>query len=453
MQFFELNIDGLVGQTHNYAGLAAGNLASILNALRLSDPKAAALQGIAKMQLLHRLGLKQALMPPHQRPNLHLLHELGFRGTPEQQIKKALKNAPELLSACYSASSMWTANAATVSASPDSEDHRVHFTAANLISNLHRHQEADFSSQLLKRLFSEPRFFQHHPVLPRTFATSDEGAANHNRLCRSHGESGINIFVYGKRAFQNASGLPGKHPARQTIEASQAIARAHLLNPNKVIFAHQNPQAIDEGVFHNDVIGLTNENVLLLHQDAWLEQNSILQEIQMKANFPLQIIEVKRDQLPLAEAVSSYLFNSQLITLPDCKEQRMALLAPSECEENPRTKALIDSFINDKANPITTVYYLDLRQSMRNGGGPACLRLRVPLNEIELNAMHQGVLITDTLLSELENWVERHYRSQLHAQDLSDPLFIDECLTALDDLTDLLQLGSIYPFQLETTSH
>lgn len=455
MQTYELNLDGLVGPTHNYAGLAAGNLASTSNALSVSNPQAAALQGLAKMRLLHQSGIKQALLPPHQRPNLQLLYQLGFSGTAAQQIEKAYHSAPELLNACYSASSMWTANAATVSASVDTADKRVHFTAANLISNLHRYQEADFSSYLLQTLFHDKTYFNHHPVLPKSAITGDEGAANHNRLCSKHNAAAINLFVYGKQALAKNSGSlssPLKYPARQTLEASQAIARSHLLNPNQVIFACQNPLAIDQGVFHNDVIAVANESVLFIHEDAFLWQTEILNELQTKANFQIQILKVSRSRLSVAEAVGSYLFNSQLITIPNATESsRMILIAPSECQENTVVKVLIDELLADDTNPIAAVHYLDLRQSMRNGGGPACLRLRVPLTETELQAMHQGVLVNDTLLDSLEAWVKRHYRTQLQASDLRDPLLIDECLSALDELSTLLNLGALYPFQREKT--
>lgn len=65
--------------------------------------------------------------------------------------------------------------------------------------------------------------------------------------------------------------------------------------------------------------------------------------------------------------------------------------------------------------------------------------------------MHQGVLVNDTLLDRLEVWVKRHYRTQLQANDLRDPLLIDECLSALDELSSLLNLGALYPFQREKT--
>lgn len=452
MTVYEVNMDGLVGPSHHYAGLSAGNIASTSNALRIANPAAAAHQGIQKMRLLHRMGIKQALMPPHQRPNLHLLQQLGFSGTPIEQINHAKRADPNLLSACYSASSMWTANAATVSASLDTDDKRVHFTAANLISNIHRHQEATFSHQLLEKIFSDERYFYHHPILPKTVTTGDEGAANHSRICENHHDTGTYLFVYGKRALPagNSYPAPNRFPARQTLEASKAVARSHLLNPERVIFACQNPTAIDQGVFHNDVIAVANESLLLIHEEALLDQTEVLAELRIKAPF-LHIIEVSSQLFSVADAVSSYVFNSQLITLPDHSKKRMAIIAPAECEQHPAIKTFIDSLLEDDSNPLGEAHYLDLKQSMRNGGGPACLRLRVPLNKQELSAMHQGVLVNDALLNTLDNWVDKHYRSQLHADDLADPELLDECFSALDELTSLLRLGSIYPFQREKT--
>lgn len=454
MTVYEVNMDGLVGPSHHYAGLSAGNIASTSNALSIANPAAAAHQGIKKMRLLHQMGLKQALLPPHQRPNLHLLHQLGFSGTPIEQINQTKRADPNLLSACYSASSMWTANAATVSASLDTEDKRVHFTAANLVSNIHRQQEAEFSRQLLQKIFSDEGYFYHHPILPNTVTTSDEGAANHSRLSENHHDLGTYLFVYGKRALPagNSYPAPNRFPARQTLEASQAIARSHLLNPHRVVFACQNPAAIDQGVFHNDVIAVANESLLLIHQEAFLDQSDLLAELRAKTPFPLQIIEVSNKQFTVTDAVNSYLFNSQLITLPyHSKKKKMALIAPAECEQHQPIKAFIDSLLADNSNPIVEVHYLDLKQSMRNGGGPACLRLRVPLNEQELLAMHQGVLVDDALLNTLDNWIDKHYRSQLHPDDLVDPTLLDACFSALDELTSILGLGSIYPFQRERT--
>lgn len=449
MSVYELNMDGLVGPTHHYAGLAAGNIASMHNAATPSNPRAAALQGLGKMRLLHSMGLQQGVLPPHQRPNLHLLQALGFDGAPAEQLNKAAKQAPELLSACYSASSMWTANAATVSASNDTSDQRVHFTAANLVTNLHRHQEASFSKHLLQAIFFNPNHFSHHRVLPRSSITGDEGAANHNRLCTNHSQPGVNLFVYGKKTLGSTVNepSPSKYPARQTREASEAIARSHGLNPNHVVFACQNPAAIDAGVFHNDVISVANENVFLVHGEAFANQQAVLDELQAKSDYALTIITAPKELLSVKDAVSTYFYNSQLITLPN--SNKMTLISPSECQHHDRVKPYIDSLLSDPSNPIDSVHFLDLKQSMRNGGGPACLRLRVPLTEQELRAMHQGVLVNDQLLDALEQWVTTHYRTELVIQDLASAELHNESLHALDELSQILQLGSIYPFQRE----
>lgn len=438
MRTYELNLDGLVGPTHHYAGLSLGNIASTRHARQTSNPQAGALQGLQKMRLLHKLGLKQAVLPPHARPDLHLLEILGFTGSPEKQLKNAYHTAPALLSACYSASSMWAANAATVSAAADTEDGKIHFTAANLMTNLHRSHEAWFSKKMLELIFDNSNYFQHHEPLPATLCFGDEGAANYNRLCESYDQSGLNLFVYGEQSTNTP------FPRRQTRFASEAIARSHGLKPEHVFFAAQNPKAIDAGVFHNDVISVANESLFLVHQDAFIDQDQLFAQLKTQADFDLKIIQVPRSMLSLDDAVHTYLFNSQLITLSN---QVMALIAPQECEEHACVNQLIQTWIQDAKNPIQDVHYLDLKQSMRNGGGPACLRLRIPLNDTALSAMHQGVLISDLLLEQLERWIKRHYRTELTLIDLTDPALIDEGYTALDELTRILKLGSIYSFQ------
>lgn len=442
---FELNLDGLVGPTHHYAGLAKGNLASTTHAYQVANPQAAALQGIEKMRFLHKRQIKQAFLPPHERPNLELLRQLGFEGSLTTQLKKAAAY-PHLLTACFSASSMWAANTATITPSLDSQDKRVHVTPANLVSQLHRHQEADFSSHLLKIIFNDPKHFVHHSPLPKTNALSDEGAANHNRICRYHHTRGIHLFVYGRKAFDSTTST--RFPARQTQEASEAIARRHQLLPEQVLYAAQNPEAIDLGVFHHDVIGVANENVILIHEKALLNQTEILNILKSKLEDKLNIIEVLEKDVAISDAVESYLFNSQLITL---SENRMLLLSPQECETHPRVRPWIDTLLKKADHPIQEVQFFDLKQSMQNGGGPACLRLRVPLTKEELNTIHPDILITDEKLDLLEAWVLKHYRTSLHPNDLQDPKLIEEVHCALDELTQCLKLGSIYPFQKKSS--
>ncbi len=443
----EVNFDGLVGPTHNYSGLAYGNVASLKHALTPANPRAAFLEGLEKMRLLMDLGIVQAVFPPHERPDIESLRRLGFDGSDSQILAYAYKEAPILLAACCSASGMWAANAATVSPSADTLDGRVHFTPANLITLFHRSIETRFTQRLLETIFSDPAAFIHHPPLPASDQFSDEGAANQVRLCKSHHEPGVELFVYGKKALREREGIEA-FPQRQTYEASLAIARLHKLEPANTIFARQNPLAIDAGVFHNDVIAVGNENVFFFHSQAFADSQSVTDELRRKfqkyCGSELTLIEVGPQQVSLNESIETYLFNSQLVTIPD---GGMCLLAPRECMENPNTKALLESVIADSTNPIGAVHYVNIRQSMKNGGGPACLRLRVVLTDKERNSSHQGVYLTQNLCRDLRIWACRHYRDRLLPKDLSDPHLIDENRTALDELTEILGLGAIYDFQ------
>lgn len=441
----EMNLDGLVGPTHNYAGLARGNLASGANANAVSNPKEAALQGLAKMKALADRGILQGVLPPQERPHMPTLRRLGFHGSEAAILAQVAKESPELLSAVSSASSMWTANAATVSPAADTPDHRVHFTPANLSSSFHRSLEAPETGRILKSIFTDEAWFAHHAPLPSVPQFGDEGAANHTRLCPTHGKPGVELFVYGQMAFDSRAAIPQRYPARQTLEASRAVARLHGLRPELTAFAQQNPAAIDAGVFHNDVIAVGNENLLFYHELAFLNEEPLLAELQEKlGETPLETIRVTSEQVPLEDAVSSYLFNSQLLTV----DAGMLLVVPSECREVASVNRFLDGLLAAD-NAITAIETFDLRQSMRNGGGPACLRLRVALSDDALGAMNQGVLLTDDLYGRLVAWVQGHYRDELSVADLADPQLLQESRHALDELTGILGLGSIYDFQHE----
>jgi succinylarginine dihydrolase len=447
MNAVEVNFDGLVGPTHNYAGLSYGNIASVEHGLTEANPKAAALQGLEKMKLLMDLGIPQAVLPPQERPHLPMLRNLGFSGSDSQVIDQASREAPFLLAACYSASSMWTANAATVSPSPDTRDGLVHFTPANMVSFLHRSMEAQFTARLLATIFDDRSAFAHHNTLPATAQFPDEGAANHTRLCRTYGEPGIELFVYGRKAFDQDDRGPQVFPARQSLEASTAVARLHALEPARTLFARQDPQAIDSGVFHNDVISVGNQHVFLYHAAAFSDGKQVIGELQRKfeacCRTELFPIEVTRDQVPLSDAVKTYLFNSQLVTLPD---RTMCLIAPFESKENEKAGSLLEHLVAE-SNPISMVKFTDIRQSMKNGGGPACLRLRVVLTERELSVAREGVFLTEFRYRQLKTWVNHYYRDRLDPDDLADPQLAEESRSALDALTQILDLGSIYSFQ------
>ena len=444
MSVCEVNFDGLVGPTHHYAGLSWGNVASAANAASRSNPRAAALQGLAKMRRLTQLGLVQAVLPPQERPDLALLRRLGWRGSDAQVLAAVAREAPRLLAASSSAAAMWTANAATVAPSTDTADGRVHLTPANLIDRFHRALEAATTTRVLRAIFRDPARFLVHDALPAHPWFGDEGAANHTRLAPAHAAAGLHLFVYGRSALGGGP-APQRYPARQTLEASQAVARLHGLDPAQTLFVQQNPAVIDAGVFHHDVIGVGNEPVLLVHEDAFLDRAGTLAAL--RARLPALVpVEIARDAVPLAEAVRTYLFNSQLLTLPD---GRMHLLLPSECAESPQVSTALDAILADAANPIATREHLDLHESMRNGGGPACLRLRVVLNEAERAACAPGIFLDDALYARLCAWVQQHYRDRLHEADLADPALLDDNRRALDELTRLLGLGAVYPFQLD----
>lgn len=444
----EVNFDSIVGPTHNYSGLSYGNVASLLNQKNRSNPKQAALQGLAKMKFLMDLGVKQAVLPPQERPNLDILRLLGFTGSDSEIIAKAYKDAPEVLFSCNSASSMWAANAATVSPSPDTDDHFVHFTPANLISKFHRSIETSFTATVLKKIFYDIHHFIHHPPVFSSNALADEGAANHGRLCKEFNQPGVELFVYGRTGLGEQVSTTARYPARQCLEASQTIARLHQLNSDAVVFAKQHPRAIDAGVFHNDVISVAHQNLFFYHEFAFENKDVVINELQNKftqrCNDQLCLIEVSEARVPLQEAVTTYLFNSQLVTFHD---NSIHLIAPIECQESITVKNYLEEIVADPANPIKKVHYINIRESMRNGGGPACLRLRVVLSPKEIGGTHPRIFLNQSLYEQLVNWVERHYRDSLLPEDLADPQLILEGHEALNELTKLLSLGNIYNFQ------
>ena len=444
----EANFDGLVGPTHSYAGLSYGNVASARNQGAASSPRAAALQGLAKMEAVAALGLVQGVLPPHERPHLPTLRAMGFAGSDADILAKVAMEDAVLLARVSSASAMWTANAATVMPAADTRDGRTHFVAANLREMFHRAIEPPVTARALRAIFPDRARFEVHDALPARTDDDfgDEGAANHTRLTASTangGETdGVHFFVYG--TARGSVRKPAKFPARQTRSASERVAELGGLDPARCVLAQQNADAIDAGVFHNDVIAVGNGNMLLCHELAFEDRAGTHAALRRAVGDTLAIVEIGADEVSLEDAVKSYLFNSQLLTLPD---RSMALVSPSECAENPRVKAVIDRVVADRANPLARAIYMDVRESMRNGGGPACLRLRVPMTETELRAVNRSAILDGARLAELRGWVVRHYRETLRAEDLADPALLRESQAALDELTQILALGAIYDFQ------
>lgn len=436
----EWQFDGLVGPTHNYAGLSFGNVASGLNAGAVSNPRQAARQGLEKMRFVQALGMQQAILPPRYRPCISVLKQIGFVGGIADILQSASRLAPHLLASIYSSSFMWAANAATVCPSADSADGRMHLTPANLLTNFHRSLEGMETYDLLQRIFYDPQKFAVHLPLPATASLADEGAANHMRLvCNSHGEPGLQIFVYGAQTGAVEHG-PKRFPARQQRAAYEAIARLHQLPVERSFFVQQHPEAIDQGVFHNDVICMNTTRLMIGHELAFADAHSFISSLsQAAAPMDWQYIEIREAELPVAQAVKSYFFNSQLLQLPD---GRIVIVAPAEAQENRQAEAVLQRLA--AGNAIAGVHYLDVRESMRNGGGPACLRLRIVLTDAEAAAMHQGIVLTDERYHALNGWIDRHYRDRLAFDDLRDPAFIDEVNRAYAELEPILGLEGFY---------
>ena len=440
MKAREVNFDGLVGLTHHYAGLSFGNEASTRHRFQQSNPRLAAKQGLLKMKALADAGFPQGVIPPHERPCLPVLRQLGFSGSDEQVLAKAAAQAPHLLSAASSASAMWVANAATICPSADALDGKVHLTVASLNNKFHRAIEAPTTEALLRAIFHDDAHFSVHPALPQVAMFGDEGAANHNRFGGDYGEPGVQLFVYGRE--ESAQTAPARYPARQTMEASQAIARINQVRPQQVLFARQNPDVIDQGVFHNDVIAVSNRQVLFCHEHAFVDQPRLLAELQ--ARVPgFMAIEVPDSAVSVADAVATYLFNSQLLSRDDGS---MMLVLPQESQTHAGVWRYLNALLAQD-NPVSELQVFDLRESMANGGGPACLRLRVVLTDAEQRAVNPAVMMNDSLFTTLNNWVDRYYRDRLTQADLADPQLLHEGREALDRLTQLLHLGSVYPFQ------
>ena len=415
MALAEINFDGIIGPSHNYAGLSLGNIASASNAGDTSYPRAAALQGLGKMRHNLVLGLVQGFLLPLPRPNGAFLSSIGADGSEDRR----------LMAAAWSASSMWTANAATVSPAPDTADGRCHLTAANLVTMPHRSQEWPDTIKQLRIAFANSAHFAVHDAVPACFG--DEGAANHMRMGSSHAAPGIEIFVYGKAG--------GPFPARQHEQASRAVARLHGLDPARTLLVEQNPAAIAAGAFHNDVVAVANERVLFTHELAFADPAGTYAAIRDRLP-EAEIVVVPAEAVSLADAISSYLFNAQLLTLPSGE---MGLVIPLEAWEHPRVRAWLDSMLASNG-PIRRVLPVDVRQSMANGGGPACLRLRVVADPATVDPRF---LLDEAKIARIEAVIAAHWPEAIRPDQLGDPALAAQIVAARQTLLEQLDLSEL----------
>jgi succinylarginine dihydrolase len=411
----EINFDGIIGPSHNYAGLSLGNLAATKNAGATAFPRAAGLQGVAKMRHNLAMGLAQGFFVPLPRPDARWLDMLA--------ADDATDGA--LVAGAWSASAMWAANAATVSPAPDTADGRCHFTAANLVTMPHRsHEWPDTLAQMQLAFADDAHFAVHDPVPP---CFGDEGAANHMRLCEAHDAPGVEVFVYGRSG--------GRFPARQHEQASRAVARRHRLDPARCVFIEQNPEAIAAGAFHNDVVAVANQHVLFTHQLAFADQQSACSAI--RERFPaLEVVEVPASAVSLADAVTSYLFNAQLLTPPSGE---MTLVVPEECRDSAPVWNWLQTMLEGNG-PIRHVKVVDVRQSMANGGGPACLRLRVVADPATVDPRF---LLDDAKAALIEAVIGEYWPESIHPAQIGDEQLAAQVISARAKLLAALDLSEL----------
>ncbi len=439
----EVNLDSLVGPSHHFGGMGVGNLASIEHRWQVSHPRAAALQGLAKMKTIAELGVPQHFLPPLPRPNLPWLSSLGIHGSIAEQLQQALDLDPTVLSAAYSSAFMWAANAATVCPSSDSSDGRLHVTVANLAANLHRAPEAEDRFRHFQSLLSNVPDAMVHSALPPCSHLRDEGAANHMRLWGDDARGGLHIFVYGSDGTGG-----GRFPTRHSLLASRAVALRHGIAHHRSFFLEQHPQAIDAGVFHNDVIGTSHRHCWIHHELAYHNADEEIANIERAFNEQcgrlLLRIVVRASELSLEDAVQSYLFNSQIVddlSSDDAvRRRRMVLICPRQCQDRESAKRLIDSWIADDSNPIDRVVFMPLDESMAGGGGPACLRLRVPVNHDQYKFMKPAFACTEERFEWLDRWINRWYVDRLELSDLLRADFAEHALAAIAELYRELSL-------------
>ena len=411
-KLIEINFDGIVGPTHNYAGLSFGNLASSSSAGRVSNPRAAALQGIEKMRGNLRLGLTQGILLPHARPDTAWLRALGHDDVALAQ--------PHIAAAAISASAMWAANAATVSPAPDTQDGRCHLSVANLMTMPHRAHEWPQTLAQLMIAFSHDAFRVHGPVPP---PYGDEGAANHMRLCADHGSPGVEVFVYGVAG--------GAFPARQHVEASRAVARRHGVE--RALFVAQSAEAIAAGGFHNDVVSVANERVLFAHEQAFRDKDRFYADL--RDLLPVvEIIEVPASIVSLSDAISSYLFNAQLVSLP---EGGMALVLPAEARANTNVWNWL-SMLAAGNGSIRDLVTVDVAESMANGGGPACLRLRVVADP---DTVDPKFLVDEGRLDRISSIVMQYWPDSIVPDELTRPSLIADVTRARQALMSAVDIA------------
>jgi succinylarginine dihydrolase len=385
-----------------------------------------------KMRIVAERGAHQYLLPPQPRPDLAFLESLGFDPPLDAALAQTFDQAPDVLSAAMSCSAMWTANAATVCPVVDSRDGRLTLVTANLQSSLHRAIESAQTTNDLKQLLGT--LAKVRPAVLGGAAMRDEGAANHMRLGNSTASPGIHLFVYG-----DGDPRPQEFWPRQTLAACQAVCRRLGIARDQAFFLKQHPDAIDAGAFHNDVVATSHQGLLIHHQTAYLTDPqtwpSIARRYRDVCGQSLRRIEVAEQTLSLADAVQTYLFNSQIISSPEPATPPI-LICPRQVQEHAAAERLVGRWLADGL--FSEAHFVELRQSMAGGGGPACLRLRIPLQEDRVGLLPEAMRWTAELDDQLRQWIDRDYPRRLCLADLVDAQRVEGWRRLTDEMATRL---------------
>jgi succinylarginine dihydrolase len=175
--------------------------------------------------------------------------------------------------------------------------------------------------------------------------------------------------------------------------------------------------------------------VLFAHEKAFADRDRVASECERL--FPdVQLVEVPASEVPVADAVSSYLFNAQLVSPPDGET---TLIVPSEARETASVWSWLQRHVAGNG-PIRNLVVVDVRQSLANGGGPACLRLRVAADPATVDPRF---LVDEAKLDRIAAVIEQSWPAEIHSSELQDPKVVAAIESARASLYDSLDLAEL----------
>ena len=339
-----------------------------------------------------------------------------------ESIQSIYDKGPKYLSTISSSSFMWMANSATVSPSVDHKDNKLHITPSNLALTPHRSLEINQTQFLFSELFNNTDQFRVHLPSPNYFR--DEGAANHIRFAPSLESKGLHLMVYSCESEQIEKDVTDSFPGRQTKEASKFIIQQQGVSDSQVVFAKQNSDSVQQGIFHNDVISSGHLDLFITHELAFEDTNLVINDLQSKYyalhKENLNVVVIKESMLSIKECVLTYFFNMQIIS-PNSND--MELILPMECLGNQRIQTVL-TYIQEKEERIKDIHYVQLNESMKNGGGPACLRLRLQLTMPQWTVIPSKFKFNDKLYKDLIEIIQTNYPESFEIENQIETEFI-----------------------------